>query len=279
MLDGDALVFIVGVVCGERLVRLPFPTCLVTPVDGAPWRIGALEAECVLPWGLCCMLWVMGLCSSEGLTCPGVSLNLDGDAYVGIQWFARSSPSSASKGVPLRLALLPSEYREKDPIRVLREVGMRSRPKEGSRSRVPSGQESACCPGGWLVATAEGGLGPFFGQQYDRAGSPVAGRPGHALFVGAVACIFFGGRTHSVVLVDVLGCAKIRVLDHSLTRLVARGEWGMSFAWEELERARLRKAPVLGEDLAEASILECVRGPPRALFLDLSKAAFAQASF
>ncbi|PKI78948.1 hypothetical protein CRG98_000660 [Punica granatum] len=25
---------------------------VVAPVEGAPWRIGALEAECVLPWGL-----------------------------------------------------------------------------------------------------------------------------------------------------------------------------------------------------------------------------------
>ncbi|PKI70889.1 hypothetical protein CRG98_008780 [Punica granatum] len=28
---------------------------------------------------------------------------------------------------------------------------------------------------GWLVATAEGGLGPFFDRQCDRAGSPVLG--------------------------------------------------------------------------------------------------------
>ncbi|OWM84128.1 hypothetical protein CDL15_Pgr028820 [Punica granatum] len=44
------------------------------------------------------------------------------------------------------------------------------------------------------------------------------------------------------------------------------------------ERARPRKAPVLDEGLAEISMLECMCGPPRAIFLDLSRAAFAQAS-
>ncbi|PKI72181.1 hypothetical protein CRG98_007450 [Punica granatum] len=38
------------------------------------------------------------------------------------------------------------------------------------------------------VAIAEGGSDPFFDQQCDRAGSPVAGGLGHAMFVGAVAC-------------------------------------------------------------------------------------------
>ncbi|OWM82701.1 hypothetical protein CDL15_Pgr014189 [Punica granatum] len=34
----------------------------------------------------------------------------------------------------------------------------------------------------------------------------------------------------------------------------------------------------LGEGPAKISILECMCGPPRALFLDLSRAAFAQTS-
>ncbi|PKI77727.1 hypothetical protein CRG98_001851 [Punica granatum] len=48
--------------------------------------------------------------------------------------------------------------------------------------------ENASCPGGRLVAIVEGGLGPFFDRQCDRAGSPVAGGLGHALFVRVVAC-------------------------------------------------------------------------------------------
>ncbi|PKI46461.1 hypothetical protein CRG98_033159 [Punica granatum] len=38
------------------------------------------------------------------------------------------------------------------------------------------------------VAVAEGGFGPFFDRQCDRAGSPVTGGLGHAMIVGAVAC-------------------------------------------------------------------------------------------
>ncbi|OWM78147.1 hypothetical protein CDL15_Pgr014966 [Punica granatum] len=45
-----------------------------------------------------------------------------------------------------------------------------------------------CCPGSRSVAIAEGGLGPFFDRQCDRARSFVAGGLGHAVFVGAVAC-------------------------------------------------------------------------------------------
>ncbi|PKI77639.1 hypothetical protein CRG98_001977 [Punica granatum] len=41
----------------------------------------------------------------------------------------------------------------------------------------------------------------------------------------------------------------------------------------EFERARHWKAPVLGEGLAETSILECMHGPMRALLLDLSYSA------
>ncbi|OWM84435.1 hypothetical protein CDL15_Pgr026443 [Punica granatum] len=49
-------------------------------------------------------------------------------------------------------------------------------------------KESVCCPGSKSVAIAEGGLGLFFDRQRDRAGSPVAGGLGHAMFVRAVAC-------------------------------------------------------------------------------------------
>ncbi|PKI61224.1 hypothetical protein CRG98_018372 [Punica granatum] len=47
-------------------------------------------------------------------------------------------------------------------------------------------------------------------------------------------------RMHSIVLVDVLGCAKRRVFSHALTHSVTRGEWGMSFAWEGLGELLLR---------------------------------------
>ncbi|PKI50028.1 hypothetical protein CRG98_029588 [Punica granatum] len=49
-------------------------------------------------------------------------------------------------------------------------------------------EEYVCCPGGSLVAVAEGGLGPFFGRRCDHVGSPVGGGLGHALFVRAIAC-------------------------------------------------------------------------------------------
>ncbi|PKI44050.1 hypothetical protein CRG98_035580 [Punica granatum] len=48
-------------------------------------------------------------------------------------------------------------------------------------------KESVCCPSSRSVAIAEGGLGPFFNRQRDRAGSPVVGGLRHAIFVGAVA--------------------------------------------------------------------------------------------
>ncbi|OWM82844.1 hypothetical protein CDL15_Pgr029205 [Punica granatum] len=49
-------------------------------------------------------------------------------------------------------------------------------------------KESVCCPCSRSVAVAEGGFGPFFDRQCDRAGSPVTGGLGHAMIVGAVAC-------------------------------------------------------------------------------------------
>ncbi|PKI39201.1 hypothetical protein CRG98_040407 [Punica granatum] len=46
----------------------------------------------------------------------------------------------------------------------------------------------ACCPGGYLVATAVGGLGPFLIGRATQLVIPVASGLGHAMFVGAVAC-------------------------------------------------------------------------------------------
>ncbi|PKI68891.1 hypothetical protein CRG98_010746 [Punica granatum] len=66
---------------------------------------------------------MVGLCGGEGPICPEVSLDLDGDTRVDVEWFARSSPSLASWRVPSRRALPPSKYSDKDPIRVLGESG------------------------------------------------------------------------------------------------------------------------------------------------------------
>ncbi|PKI48204.1 hypothetical protein CRG98_031404 [Punica granatum] len=80
-------------------------------------------------------------------------------------------------------------------------------------------KESVCCPGSGSVAIAEGGFGPFFNRQRDRAGSPVVGGLRHAMLVGAVACDLSwreGDRTSLVGVVRgcrgcVHGCAERRV--------------------------------------------------------------------
>ncbi|PKI34395.1 hypothetical protein CRG98_045216 [Punica granatum] len=54
------------------------------------------------------------------------------------------------------------KYRKKDPIGVLRE----------------SLRKSACYRGGWLMAIAEGRVGPFSGQKYDRANDSRGGWAG-----------------------------------------------------------------------------------------------------
>ncbi|PKI45022.1 hypothetical protein CRG98_034594 [Punica granatum] len=49
----------------------------------------------------------MGLCSGEGPICPGVSLDLSGDARVEVERFVRLSLSSASWGLVGGLGELP----------------------------------------------------------------------------------------------------------------------------------------------------------------------------
>ncbi|PKI72245.1 hypothetical protein CRG98_007319 [Punica granatum] len=82
-----------------------------------------LRPDVSFPGAYCYMLSVVGLCGGEGPICPKVSLDIDGDTRVDVEWFARSSLSSASWGVPSCRALPPSKYSEKDPIRVLGESG------------------------------------------------------------------------------------------------------------------------------------------------------------
>ncbi|PKI60936.1 hypothetical protein CRG98_018670 [Punica granatum] len=149
-----------------------------------------------------------------------------------------------------------------------------------------------------------GELGPFFDRQRDRVRSFVAGGMGHAMFVGAVACdlswrdgggmLARRGRTHSVVLVDVLSFAKKRVRSRddawlhgfreklALLRKVHRSlGHGSPCRGKRVkvafERAQHWKAPALSEGLAKTSIIERVCGSLRALFLDLSRTAFARA--
>ncbi|PKI66968.1 hypothetical protein CRG98_012633 [Punica granatum] len=74
-----------GVLCDRRS-----RSCIVAPVE-------ALLKPNVSCLGTCrCMLSVMGLCSGEDPICPGVSLDLGGDARVEVEWFVRLSLSSAS---------------------------------------------------------------------------------------------------------------------------------------------------------------------------------------
>ncbi|OWM77806.1 hypothetical protein CDL15_Pgr004500 [Punica granatum] len=125
-------------------------------------------------------------------------------------------------------------------------------------------------------------------------------------------CLHDVEGTGSIVLVDALGCVKRCVLGRamlmgvSFARKIGRpsghnspchGE-GVKTAvvylrrWAQLAcrakvlavvqngfgRARSRKASVLGEGVTETSILERMCGPPQIIFLDLSKAVFAQTS-
>ncbi|PKI48609.1 hypothetical protein CRG98_031028 [Punica granatum] len=101
------------------------------------------------------------------------------------------------------------------------------------------GLESVCCPGSRSVAIAEGGLGPFFDRQCDRARSPVAGGLGHAMFVGTVACdLSWREGRHRASVPGV--CAWVRWRHARTTRRDALGCAGGCAQLHEETRARSR---------------------------------------
>ncbi|PKI66334.1 hypothetical protein CRG98_013296 [Punica granatum] len=91
---------------------------------------------------------MVGLCSSEGPICPEVSLDLDGDACVDVEWFARSFLSSVSWGVPSRRTLPQSKYSEKDSIRVLEEYAVRNVEWTHGKSPCSTGDPWSAVGGG-----------------------------------------------------------------------------------------------------------------------------------
>ncbi|PKI33111.1 hypothetical protein CRG98_046498 [Punica granatum] len=92
------------------------------------------------------------------------------------------------------------------------------------------------------VPIAEGGLGPFFDQERDRARSPVADGLGHAMFVGAVACdLSWREDRSSVIGVQGVGMSELPLrlwlADHfliifsSLSAKVCRS-WFVETRWD-----------------------------------------------